>query len=147
MGGFSSHPAILRHQLSILQFTKFWPCLPGDRFRSHRLRAQSHKISPTVQMPTTSPGHHLVTGQDPMRSSQDRPTPPPSFVCLFLNYYYFFLAALSLHCCSGFSVYAVSRGYSLVVGVWLLLLGSTGSGARRLHELQHMSSVVVVPGL
>ena len=48
------------------------------------------------------------------------------------------MAVLSLPCCSGFSLVAEDRGYSLaVVGglliVWLLLLWSTGSRAPRLQ--------------
>ena len=34
-----------------------------------------------------------------------------NFICLLI----LFLAVLGLHCCSGFSLVAVSRGYSLVV--------------------------------
>ena len=48
-----------------------------------------------------------------------RQTHPTSILCLPLfNYYYLFLAALGLHCCSGFSTFAVSGVCSPVAGVW-----------------------------
>ena len=39
----------------------------------------------------------------------------------FLNVY-FFLAVLGLPCCVGFSLVAVSGGYSVVVTYWLLIV-------------------------
>ena len=48
-----------------------------------------------------------------------RQTHPTSILCLPLfNYYYLFLAALGLHCCSGFSIFAVSGVCPPVAGVW-----------------------------
>ena len=35
---------------------------------------------------------------------------------------YFFLAVLGLPCCVGFSLVAVSGGYSVVVTYWLLIV-------------------------
>ena len=49
---------------------------------------------------------------------------------LFLNIIYLFLAMLGLHCCIGFSLVEVSRGFSSVA-VWrLLLLGAQALGRR-----------------
>ena len=53
----------------------------------------------------------------------------------------------------GFSLVAVSRSYSLVVVLGLLIaavslvVGTRGSMACRLHWLWHMGSAAVVPGL
>ena len=51
---------------------------------------------------------------------------------LFTNLMYLFVAVLGLHCCRGFSLVVLSRGYSLVVVNGLLveaasLVWSTGS--------------------
>jgi len=62
--------------------------------------------------------------------------------------YVFILTVLSLHCCAGFSLVAVSRGYSSLQRVgfslwWLLLLGSMSCRTCRLQYLRYMGSVVV----
>ena len=64
----------------------------------------------------------------------------------FLIIYLFIFGCLGLCCCVGFSLVAVSRGYSLLECVGFLLwcpflLGSTGS---RVHQLSNGSSSVVV---
>ena len=66
MCGFSTHHAILWHQLGVLQFTQFWHCPPGDSVRSYRLRVpQDRPPTPTPastprrprpQVPDSSPG-------------------------------------------------------------------------------------------
>ena len=66
--------------------------------------------------------------------------------------YFLFLAVLALCCCMGFSVVAVSRGYSLIAMCRLLivlafLVASIGSRSRGLQELQHVGSVVAALGL
>ena len=67
--------------------------------------------------------------------------------------YLLFLAVLGLGCCVGFSLVAVSRGYSLVVehglliAVASLLLRNVFSRACRLQQLWHTGSVVVAQGL
>ena len=43
------------------------------------------------------------------------------FVILFIYFVYFFLAALGLWCCMGFSIVEVRWGNSLVVVHWLLI--------------------------
>ena len=48
--------------------------------------------------------------------------------------FYLCMAVLGLHCCTGFSLVAVSRGCSLI-------------GVHRLQYLQHVGSEVVAPGL
>ena len=54
---------------------------------------------------------------------------------------------LSLHCCSGFSLVAVSRGSSLVGVHRRLSLQSTGSRGLRLQELWHVGSDIAAPEL
>ena len=59
---------------------------------------------------------------------------------------------LGLCGCTGFSLVAMSRGCSLVVGcmallLWWLLLWSTSSGAFRLQHLWQVTSVGAAPGL
>ena len=58
---------------------------------------------------------------------------------------------LGLHCCAGFPLVAVNRGYSLVAVHELLiavtaLVAEHGLWAHRL-QLQHMGSIVVAPRL
>ena len=69
--------------------------------------------------------------------------------CVFLNnfLYFFIFACAGSYCCESFSLVVASGDYPLA-GVWgLLLLRSPGSRARRLQQLQHVGSVVVVPRL
>ena len=42
------------------------------------------------------------------------------FLIVFLFKFYLFLAVLGLHCCMGFYLITVHRGYSLIVVLWLL---------------------------
>ena len=52
-------------------------------------------------------------------------------------------------CCVGFSLAVVSGGYSLVVGLLIVvapLAAEHGIRAHKLHELQHVGSVAVAPG-
>ena len=56
-----------------------------------------------------------------------------------------YLAVLGLCCCTGFSLVAMSRGCSLVVGhvnlsLWWLLLWGTGSGGFRLQRSWQVTS-------
>jgi len=44
------------------------------------------------------------------------------FACLFLNFLYLFLAVLRLRSDSGFSLGVASRGYSLIVVHWSLIV-------------------------
>ena len=69
--------------------------------------------------------------------------------CLFI---YLLTAVLRLFGCTGFSLVAASGGYSPVTAEELLtaaapLVCSTGSGAHRLWQLQHMGSLVAAPRL
>ena len=62
-----------------------------------------------------------------------------------------FLAVLCLHCCTGFSFAAASRGCSLLPCSdfslqWPLMLESMGSRVCRLQSVQHMGSIAVAPG-
>ena len=64
-----------------------------------------------------------------------------------------YLAVLGLCGCTGFSLVAMSRGCSLVVGYmslslwWLLLLCGTSSGVLRLQYLWQVTSADAAPGL
>ena len=52
---------------------------------------------------------------------------------LFFNVYFcLFLAVLGLHCCRGFSLVAVSRGYSTDGVRWLLIAVTSCCGAQAL---------------
>ena len=56
---------------------------------------------------------------------------------------------LCLDCCVGLSLAVVSGGYSLVVGLLIVvapLAADHGIRAHKLHELQHVGSVAVAPG-
>ena len=71
---------------------------------------------------------------------------------LKFNLIYLFLAVLGLHCYMGFSVFAMSMGYSSLQCTgfspeWLLLSQSIGSRALRLQLLWHVGSTVAAPGL
>ena len=75
------------------------------------------------------------------------------FLC-FILFKKIFLAALGLHCCSGFSLVAASRGYALLLRSgcsWRWLLSSQGTGSWRVsfssfslralgHGLRHCGS-------
>ena len=75
------------------------------------------------------------------------------FLC-FILFKKIFLAALGLHCCSGFSLVAASRGYALLLRSgcsWRWLLSSQGTGSWRVsfssfslralgHELRRCGS-------
>ena len=53
------------------------------------------------------------------------------FLETFLKISFCFLAALGLHCCAGFSLAAVNRGYSgVAVGGLLAAVASLASGHR-----------------
>ena len=56
-----------------------------------------------------------------------------------------YLAVLGLHCCTGFSLVAGSRSYSLVVVCRFLIAVASLVVEHRIQGLQ--TSVVVVPGL
>ena len=65
---------------------------------------------------------------------------------------FLFLVVLGLRCYEGFSLVAMSGGYSLVALCgfslrWLLLLWSMGSRVLGLQQLWCVGSVVVAPGL
>ena len=60
------------------------------------------------------------------------------------NFYYLFLAVLSLHCCTGFSLVVESRGLLSGCGAWAYHCGLSCYGVQ---VLGHMGSVVVGPGL
>lgn len=54
---------------------QFWPWLPGDSIRFHKLKAQSHKTTPSpLQMMVTRPGCHLCFWPTSYRS--EVPTTP-----------------------------------------------------------------------
>ena len=80
----------------------------------------------------------------PERSGWSLPPRSLSFKCFYL-----FLTVLCLGCCVGFSLAVVSGGYSLVVGPLIVAAppaAEHGIRAHKLHELQHVGSVVVAPG-
>ena len=56
-----------------------------------------------------------------------------------------FLAVLGLPCCSGFSLVAASRGYSLIAMQRFLIVVASLAAERRLWGAQ--ASVVAAPGL
>ena len=73
-----------------------------------------------------------------------------NYIYLFIFLLCWVFAMLGLCCCVGFSLVAVSGGYSIAVVCGLLitaatLVQSTASRAHRLQWLQHVGSVAVVP--
>ena len=79
---------------------------------------------------------------------------PSSFIMLtnICNFTYLLLAALGLHCCTGFSLVAAIGGCSLVVVLRLLtevapLVAEYRLWVPRLQELPHVDSVVAAGGL
>lgn len=73
-------------------------------------------------------------------------TPPPPFS---LNFIYLFLAALSSRCCAQTFCNCGEQGYSLMVGMPLIVVASVLVKHRvcRLQQLQHVGSVVEALGL
>ena len=73
----------------------------------------------------------------------------PQGLCPLNAFISLFLTVLCLGCCVGFSLAVVSGGYSLVVGLLIVvapLAAERGIRAHKLHELQHVGSVAVAPG-
>lgn len=80
VGCFQHHQAILRFSADT-----DWMCYkfnsvltlsaPGISIRSHRLRVQSNRLPPPIQMPIRSPG--ITCASDPLAVNQRVPSAPP----------------------------------------------------------------------
>ena len=81
-----------------------------------------------------------------LEKKYDRPHPHPPFS---LNFIYLFLAALSLHYCTRAFCNCGEQGYSLMVGMLLIVVASVLVKHRvcRIQQLQHVGSVVEALGL
>ena len=67
------------------------------------------------------------------------------FICFIWKFISLFFTVMGLHCCEGFSLVAVRRGYSLVVLCGILIAGASLVVEHGLYS--RWASVVVAPGL